>query len=92
MILTIIPAFILLFASCNKLKPDLPVVTPPTPQSAGLVTPVGIPAGNAGSKIIGSGGGSITSADGRFTITIPAGALSGDKTISVQPISNTNVA
>jgi hypothetical protein len=93
MIATIIPAFIFLLASCSKLKPDLPVVTqPPTQQSTGLVTPVGVPAGNAGSKTIGSGGGSITSADGRFTITIPAGALSTDKTITIQPISNTNVA
>jgi hypothetical protein len=93
MILTIIPAFILLLVSCSKLKPDLPVVTqPPTQQSAGLVTPVGVPTGNADSKTIGSNGGSITSADGRFTISIPAGALNTDKTISVQPISNTNVA
>lgn len=92
MILNIIPAFILLLASCNKLKPELPVVTPPIQQSAGLVTPVGVPAGNADSKSIGPGGGSITSADGRFTISIPAGALSTDKTIIVQPISNTNVA
>jgi hypothetical protein len=93
MIVTIIPAFILLLASCNKLKPDLPVVTQPsTQQSTGLVTPVGVPAGNADTKTIGSGGGTLTSADGRFTITIPTGALTTDKTITVQPISNTNVA
>ncbi len=93
MITTIISSFIILLVSCSKLKPDLPVVTPPTtPQSVGLVTPVGVPTGNADSKTIGSGGGSITSADGRFTITIPAGALATDKTITVQPISNTNVA
>jgi hypothetical protein len=92
MIVTIIPALILLLVSCSKIKPDLPVITPPAQQPTGLVTPVGVPAGNADSKTIGSGGGSITSTDGRFTITIPAGALSTDKTISVQPISNTNVA
>lgn len=94
MIVVIVSTFILLLGSCSKIKPDLPAVVtpPPTPQSGGLVSPVGVPAGNAVTKTIGSGGGNISSADGRFTVTIPAGALSSDKTISVQPITNTNVA
>jgi hypothetical protein len=94
MIVTIISSFIILLASCSKIKPNLTAIVtpPPTPQSGGLVSPVGVPAGNAVTKTIGSGGGNISSADGRFTITIPAGALSSDKTISVQPITNTNVA
>jgi len=53
-----------------------------------VATPVGIPTGDMTSKVIGSGGGSIASADGSVELDIPAGALSSDMTITLQPITN----
>jgi hypothetical protein len=41
------------------------------------------------SKEIGEVGGSVTSADGRLTVDIPAGALTESTMISIQPISST---
>jgi hypothetical protein len=55
-----------------------PVVTPIMPL------PVDIPP----SATIGSQGGSIRSTDGRFTLTVPAGALSTPAAFSVVPIAN----
>jgi hypothetical protein len=52
------------------------------------VTLVGSPTGNAVTAVIGTAGGSVTSADGKVKITLPAGALAGDTTVGIQPISN----
>jgi hypothetical protein len=49
----------------------------------------GDPQGTATTQMIDAAGGSITSADGRITLDIPAGALAAATTISVQPITNT---
>ncbi|HMU72638.1 MAG TPA: hypothetical protein PKD93_07850, partial [Ferruginibacter sp.] len=59
-----------------------------TGNSTGKVTAVGTPAGTAESKVIGVGGGSFTSSDGRITIDFPAGALNDNQTIGIEPISN----
>jgi hypothetical protein len=55
-----------------------PVVTPIMPL------PLGIPS----SATIGSQGGSIRSSDGRFTLKVPAGALSTSTAFSVVPVAN----
>ncbi|HEV3251753.1 MAG TPA: hypothetical protein VGZ71_12415, partial [Puia sp.] len=55
-----------------------------TPQP----TAVGTPTGPKTSKFIPKSGGTIASADGNLEIDIPAGALSADDTISIQPITN----
>ncbi len=71
-----------LAVSCTKtdhLSPDIPT----TP----LVTTLGSPDGAAVTKTIGTNGGAITSADSNMSITIPAGALSSDKSITVQPVT-----
>jgi hypothetical protein len=61
----------------------------PTPQSTDpIVTPAGTPTGDATQKTIGEGGGTVQSADGRLTVTIPAGALTEATNISIQPLSN----
>lgn len=52
-------------------------------------TGVGTPTGTATSKLIGASGGNITSADGSAELVIPAGALSANTTITLQPITNT---
>lgn len=76
----------LLFLLNNCKKPDSsnnpPVNLPPA------VTPVGTPVGNAVNKMIGSTGGSIASPDGRVELNFPAGALSSNTNISIQPVTN----
>lgn len=60
------------------------------PAGAGAIQPVGAPAGVPVIKNIGPAGGTIASQDGRFTVTVPAGALDKEVAISMQPITNTN--
>ena len=77
-----------LFLTCKK--NDNGPVSPTTPPSGGTPerTPVGIPVGSPTTVRIGPAGGTAASADGRMTVTIPAGVLPGDTPISVQPITN----
>jgi hypothetical protein len=56
---------------------------PPPPT-----TPVGSEQGDAVSAVIGADGGQLESTDGNVRVVIPAGALSADTTVSIQPISN----
>jgi hypothetical protein len=58
------------------------------PSRQGLVTEVGAPIGAAVTRTIGASGGTISSADGRITVTIPAGALAADQSISLQTLIN----
>ncbi|MBS0380008.1 MAG: hypothetical protein JSS29_16125 [Proteobacteria bacterium] len=51
--------------------------------------PKGVAAGAATTQSVDATGGSLTSADGRITLQIPAGALAGPTQISVQPITST---
>ena len=59
---------------------------PPKPSAVGAIV------GDPITATIGTAGGSIASADGRITVTIPAGALTADTAIGVQPIENTDAA
>ncbi|HEY4152819.1 MAG TPA: hypothetical protein VGM38_05810 [Pseudolysinimonas sp.] len=59
---------------------------PPKPSAVGAIV------GDPITATIGSGGGSVASADKRITVTIPAGALTADTEIGVQPIENTDAA
>jgi hypothetical protein len=54
----------------------------PTPTAVG--TPVGGPV----SKVIGAGGGVLYSPDSVLKLTIPAGALSSNTNISIQPVTS----
>lgn len=78
-----------LFVSCgggdDGAGPGSGNTTPPTPQP----TAAGSPVGSSTSKTIGAGGGTVTSDDGLFTLTIPAGALASDTLVTVQGITNT---
>jgi hypothetical protein len=51
-------------------------------------TPVGTPVGNPTSKMIGAAGGIIFSSDSVLELTIPAGALSANTNISIQPVTS----
>lgn len=50
----------------------------------------GDPSGTATTQQVDGMGGSVTSADGRLTLDIPAGALAAATSIGVQPITNTS--
>lgn len=51
-------------------------------------TEVGTPEGDKIAKNIGPAGGTLTSADGRMTLTVPANALTETIPFSMQPITN----
>ena len=51
-------------------------------------TSVGVPMSLPQTLVIGPAGGSLSSADGKLTVEIPAGALSKDETVGIQEISN----
>ena len=57
-------------------------------DTSAAITAIGTPIGSPVTKTIGAAGGTIISADGRAELNIPAGALSSDLAISIQPITN----
>ena len=67
-------------ASCAPPEVTEPTATP---------TDRGIPIGEPVRAIVGAAGGAVITADGRFTLTIPAGALTTDTAIEVQPLTPT---
>ncbi|MCK7554757.1 hypothetical protein MKQ70_06980 [Chitinophaga sedimenti] len=77
-----------LFTACRKEKdkdkpsPQLPATGVVRPQGAIIAPPL--------EKQVGPEGGTVTSADGYLTVTIPAGALDAATTIGIQRIENTN--
>ncbi len=94
-------AVTLLFTSCKKeqdsIAPDnsgTPTgTTSGTPQDnnkPGTPTEVGKPVGAMTTQTIGPAGGTLTASDGKLTLTIPAGALTKETTISVEPVENTS--
>ncbi len=54
----------------------------------GVPTEVGTPTGGKVSQSIGPEGGVVRTADGKVSLTVPAGALTQATTISLQPIEN----
>lgn len=54
-----------------------------------MTYPAGTPEGAVVQKSIGPAGGTITSADGKISLSIPAGAVAAPTNFSIQPISNT---
>ncbi|MFT3826588.1 MAG: hypothetical protein QM731_21890 [Chitinophagaceae bacterium] len=58
------------------------------PGADPVVTDKGAALGAAKTASIGTSGGTLTSDDGRLTITIPAGAFSATTTVGIQPLSN----
>lgn len=79
-----------LISSCKRdpVEPENDTEIEITP----LVRPVGAAKGEISSKVIGAAGGVLTSADGQLKIDVPAGALTEDMEISIQPIVQTNIA
>ncbi len=87
-----IALLLLLAAGCKKLNPlsninnILQTLNDSIPAA---VSGIGTATGTPVSKTIGSSGGSLISADGRIELAIPAGALSGNTNITIQPVTNT---
>lgn len=87
-----VPFFLVLLFSLSWLVACKKEATTPQPTPAPVTpfpTEIGTPVGTAVTQDIGTAGGTITSPDGRVTLTIPAGALSSTTPISIQPIENT---
>jgi hypothetical protein len=79
------------FTACRK-NNDTPF-SPETPSTeTGDIRPIGVSIGNIVSKEIGAAGGSLQSADGSLSLSIPAGALAANTIIGIEPITNTNLA
>jgi hypothetical protein len=51
-------------------------------------TAVGVPVGSPSAKVIGAAGGTLYSPDSVLRLTIPAGALSTNTNISIQPVTS----
>ncbi|MFI5154177.1 MAG: hypothetical protein ACHQET_12630 [Chitinophagales bacterium] len=81
-------------SSCIKTSSLVNIPTAPPPTSTNTdtthpaITNVGTPVGNSVSQTIGPSGGSITSSNGAVQLTIPAGALSANTIITIQPVTN----
>ncbi len=72
-------------SSCNKEKNGAIPYKGPAPVSR----PEGDPTGALKSIQIGAEGGEFTSADGKLTVFIPAGAVAEPTNFQIQPITNT---
>lgn len=80
--------FLIVQTGCSKKNNNTPTEPAETP---GEVTAVGVADNsNPSTKVLGVEGGIISSNDGKISVSIPQGALSGNQTISIQRISNTN--
>ncbi len=76
--------FLILFAfSCNNEEDAINQIDEGEPA----VTEIGIPIGDALTKEIGPDGGTISSGDGRWDITVPNGAVATKTLFSIQPIT-----
>jgi hypothetical protein len=65
------------------------VMCAPQGNPAPTATAVGVAVGSATSATIGAAGGSVSTPDGKIAVTIPAGALSSNTVIGIQPLTNT---
>ncbi|MCF0074219.1 hypothetical protein LZD49_27290 [Dyadobacter sp. CY261] len=75
--------------ACETRLPDTKDPSKNPVYRPGTVTAFGKPIGPATTKTIGPEGGSLTTNDGKLTLTIPSGALSKSTPFSVEPIENT---
>lgn len=60
----------------------------PAPAAGAAATAVGTVQGDAATADIGIAGGQLTSLDGRVKLTVPAGAFTTTRAVSIVPISN----
>ncbi len=87
-VVTLLAALALGLSACKK-ENEVVNPTPPNKPVVGEVRPAGTSLGPAVKKQIGPDGGNLQSADGAFTITVPAGALTTTTEIGIEPITST---
>ncbi|UFH52330.1 hypothetical protein [Spirosoma sp. KNUC1025] len=84
----VLPLILIYMQACQKPTDSIiPEPIPPAP-STGTPTAIGQPSGSPTTKTIGPAGGTISTPDGTMTLTFPAGALSKELPITIQPIEN----
>lgn len=76
-----------LFLACKAPTSTTSGVNAP-PSQRWTAPAVGEPAGIPVTATVGVTGGTLSSLDGRLTVTVPAGALAGDTSMTIQPITN----
>ncbi|MGM9510912.1 hypothetical protein ACS5NO_24470 [Larkinella sp. GY13] len=76
--------FVLWFGACKPAGQE-----PEQASGPPAITEVGQSIGPLATKTIGPAGGTLTSTDGRLTLAIPAGALSAETALTVEPVENT---
>ncbi|HVF82463.1 MAG TPA: hypothetical protein VM884_11030 [Flavisolibacter sp.] len=89
--LRLIIAFFFVIAFTWSCKKETDATTPPPPGTSKgerVKREHGQLTGTAVKFTIGAGGGTLSSADGRITLTIPAGAVDAATEFSIQPITN----
>ncbi len=82
---------LLMTMACSKKKgpgDDGPGSKTP-PERSPIQAARGATTGAAITASIGAAGGTLSSADGKITITVPAGAVTAATTFSIQPVANT---
>lgn len=79
---------VFLLAACNHGN-EYTGGTPEPQIPKGVARPIGTSLGLPVTKDIGAAGGNIASGDGKLNITVPAGAVTGNTTFSVEPVTNT---
>ncbi len=84
-------AILVIFLSSCKKDVDVNGKSNEQTTNGGLARPVGQPMDDKEEMTIGAQGGTIVSVDVRIKVEIPAGALSADVAIGVQPITRTLV-
>jgi hypothetical protein len=87
-LLMLLTALVLGLPACKEETNQLEPTSPNRPV-VGAVRPTGTSLGPAVKGQIGPDGGTLQSADGTFTITVPAGALSAPTEVSIEPITST---
>jgi hypothetical protein len=85
----IAPALLILIWMCSCQKSSSPGNNTTNPgDTTAAITSVGTPQGSPVTKTIGNAGGTISSADGRLELIIPAGSLGSDVAFVIQPVTN----
>lgn len=75
-------ACVMVFSCCRKDQDSKGIISDP------VTTEKGTPTGDIHNYTIGPDGGTITSDDGKITLTFPAGAVSAATTVGIQSITN----
>lgn len=85
---TLFATLLLALSACSGPSGGGPAPTPPG-QEAPAPSPVGTPTAAPIQTVIGAAGGTLSTPDGAVRLDIPAGALSADQTLGLQPITRT---